>query len=86
MKIAIVFPGHVFLWTLVRGGGMFPGESFTRYLGLALVFAWGGALWEGFDFCFSEAFQGFFFRGIGKVLIFLFGGGGTVRRAIILWG
>ena len=64
------FYGH---W--LEAGEYFQGQSFTRYLGLALVFAWGGALWEGFDFCFSEAFQGFFFRGIGKILIFLFGGG-----------
>ena len=37
---------------------VFDPQSFTGYLRLTLVFVWDGALWEGFDFCFSGDFAG----------------------------
>ena len=37
---------------LEPGGGGFRGQPVTGYLGLALVFVWGSALWEEFGFCF----------------------------------
>ena len=43
----------------VAGGGQ-PGggglQWLAGYVGLALVFVWGGAQREGFNFCFSRVF------------------------------
>ena len=42
--------GYFGPWGALRGGAM-------GYLGLALVFVWGGVLRGEFDFCFSGVFS-----------------------------
>ena len=37
--------------------GVPSGGSAVGYLGLALVFVWGGVLWGEFNFCFSGVFS-----------------------------
>ena len=50
-------------------------QSVTGYLGLALAFVGAGALWEGFNWYFSELFAS-----IGGVFILGGGGGGMGTR------
>ena len=53
-------------------------RSFTKCLGLTLVFVWRGTLRERFNFCFEE-----FFVSIDKGFILA---GGSGHWVIILWG
>ena len=51
----------LWLWRALRGGvcagGLYSGLRWiVGYLGLALVFLWGGAQREEFNFCFSRFF------------------------------
>ena len=44
------------VWDEFESSKVFQRKSFTKYLRLTLVFMWGSALREKFNFCFSRAF------------------------------
>ena len=57
-KVAKIVRGIKFegFWGRLESGQCFRGRPFAGYLGLAVVFVWGGALRGGLHFCFSRVF------------------------------